>query len=476
MWMKCGTALVLSILLVATVRGQGPGMPGAAPPGAAAGAPLSGAGGAPVGPAAAPAPGGCLGNIMAACAACKQAFCASPIGQFVNNGMAPVRAFSGGLIGGCCPVDPNMAANLAKPADSADGAAARIKADEAAAAERRANVRYLGTVDCRYWPEAKAALINALRADRNECVRLEAAIALGRGCCCNQATVRALELTVSGSDEDGFPPEASCRVQMAAMMALDHCLSLVPMEPPVGPIEIIEPERKEKEREKELDKEKDKEPLKLLPAPTAGSEPAAAAKTAVGALPYYQRVERLPLAKVVASARRTLEKATSSSATTSARPTAGSLSQIMAGAMASPGAAKVNVPLSATAQGAGNPPPAQNKLSPAIYEPPTVTEPVGTATLGPPTIAPIPQNANPEYVNTPHANTPYVNSPYVNTPYVNSPYVNTPYANTPYVNSPYVNSPPPVSSVVNRQSSDLSPYHPIGVPRTAPAAQETPNP
>ena len=37
-----------------------------------------------------------------------------------------------------------------------------IQADEAGAKAHRANVRYLGTVDCRYWPEATEGLINAL--------------------------------------------------------------------------------------------------------------------------------------------------------------------------------------------------------------------------------------------------------------------------------------------------------------------------
>src|SRR5262249_53825978 len=102
---------------------------------------------------------------------------------------------------------------------------AQIKADEAAAKKRRAAVRYLGTVDCNYWPEAQEALINALRADRNECVRLEAAWALGRGCCCNNATMQALKLTVEGSTEDGNPAEDSERVRAAAHFALEHCLA-----------------------------------------------------------------------------------------------------------------------------------------------------------------------------------------------------------------------------------------------------------
>src|SRR2546425_250805 len=74
----------------------------------------------------------------------------------------------------------------------AEAAAAKIRADEAGAKARRTAVKYLATVDCHYYPEAEAALIAALRADRNECVRLEAALALGGGCCCTRNAAQAL--------------------------------------------------------------------------------------------------------------------------------------------------------------------------------------------------------------------------------------------------------------------------------------------
>ena len=41
----------------------------------------------------------------------------------MSNSMAPVRVLSGGILGNCCPTGPT-AAQLAAPADSADGAAA----------------------------------------------------------------------------------------------------------------------------------------------------------------------------------------------------------------------------------------------------------------------------------------------------------------------------------------------------------------
>src|SRR5205823_9076076 len=132
-------------------------------------------------------------------------------------------AITGVIIVPCCPTF--IPADLLMPPDGAEGAAARIKADEAGAKKRRAAVRYLGTVDCNYWPEAQDALINSLRADRNECVRLEAALALGRGCCCNKATIKALTLTVEGSREDGNPRENSERVRANAYAALEHCLA-----------------------------------------------------------------------------------------------------------------------------------------------------------------------------------------------------------------------------------------------------------
>ncbi len=138
-------------------------------------------------------------------AACKAKICNSPIGQLLNNMLSPAGAMTGGIIGPFCPTI--SAADLAKPPDSAEGAAARLKVDEADAAARRAAIRYMAGADCHYWPEVTEALIGALRADRNECVRLEAALALGRGCCCNRATMLALTLTVSGSTADGNPAE-----------------------------------------------------------------------------------------------------------------------------------------------------------------------------------------------------------------------------------------------------------------------------
>ena len=121
---------------------------------------------------------------------------------------------SGGLISGCCP--PFYASDLLMPPGSAQGVAAAIKKDEAGAAARIAAVRYLATVDCSHWPEAAVALRTALREDRNECVRFEAAKALGSGCCCNKITLEALSISVSGSTRDGNFAESSERVRETA--------------------------------------------------------------------------------------------------------------------------------------------------------------------------------------------------------------------------------------------------------------------
>jgi hypothetical protein len=152
---------------------------------------------------------------------CKARICNSFLFQMFGSMLSPVRIFTGGMMKPCCPsVNP---ADLLMPPDSAAGAAALIKKDEADAAARRANVRYLGTVDCSRYPEAEAALIKALRTDRNECVRLEAALSLGNGCCCTKKTVDALLLTVNCSEKDGNPIEISPRVRCAAADALAHC-------------------------------------------------------------------------------------------------------------------------------------------------------------------------------------------------------------------------------------------------------------
>lgn len=103
--------------------------------------------------------------------------------------------------------------------------AAKIKMDETQARARQAAVSYLATVDCHYYPEAEYSLIAALRADRSEAVRLEAALALGT---CRGATVRildALHLAATAQETDGNPAETSERVRMAARRSLNQLLA-----------------------------------------------------------------------------------------------------------------------------------------------------------------------------------------------------------------------------------------------------------
>jgi hypothetical protein len=100
-------------------------------------------------------------------------------------------------------------------------AAARIKTQQSGASARRAAIRYLAGIRCHDNPEAEAALIAALRADRNDAVRLEAAQALAGGCCCTFQTMRAL-LAVNGRERDGHPAEISERVKAAAHHGLQQ--------------------------------------------------------------------------------------------------------------------------------------------------------------------------------------------------------------------------------------------------------------
>jgi hypothetical protein len=123
------------------------------------------------------------------------------------------------------------------------GTSDAIKKDALEAKMRREKVRFLGTVDCRYYPDAINALTSALRTDGSECVRWEAALALGHGCCCNQKTIDALDASVSGTEKDGNPAERSVRVRCAAAAALERCLACYV--PP--PVEYEEPKVEQKD-------------------------------------------------------------------------------------------------------------------------------------------------------------------------------------------------------------------------------------
>lgn len=219
-----------------------PAAAAAAPGGALAAAGPAGA--AAAAPAAPQTLWGFLGLSKANCAACRDKLCQSQLGMLLNNAVGPANALAGGMVPALCPpalppTAAQLAAMNANDQTGATAAAAQIKAQEAAAKARVAAVEYLGTVDCRYYPNARKALIAALRADPNECVRFAAARALNSGCCCNKDTIKALQIVVAGDDADGSPPELSPRVRGESFAALQNCLMRVPE---VIPVEPVKPE------------------------------------------------------------------------------------------------------------------------------------------------------------------------------------------------------------------------------------------
>jgi hypothetical protein len=165
-------------------------------------------------------------------ALCRVRFAQTPLGQMVNNLLKPAEAVTGGLLKPIGKDQPNPE-NLKKPADSAQGAAAKIKAEELQAKEKMADIEYLAKKDCKRYPEAEAALIAALRAEKNECVRYAAAKALLNGCCCTTNVMKALIVCVNASNKDGNVAEDSERVRLTAFAALEKCSRTVqPAEQP----------------------------------------------------------------------------------------------------------------------------------------------------------------------------------------------------------------------------------------------------
>jgi hypothetical protein len=148
-------------------------------------------------------------------------FAKTPLGQMVNNLLKPLGGLTGGLLG---PVGQDDPAKKKLPADSPAGAAAKIAAAEAKAKATIADLEFLSTKDCRRYPEAEAAILAALRAEPNECVRWAAAKALLSGCCCTPKVVKTLTVVVNQSDNDGNLAEESERVRLTAFLALEKCL------------------------------------------------------------------------------------------------------------------------------------------------------------------------------------------------------------------------------------------------------------
>jgi len=154
---------------------------------------------------------------------CKDKFCQCCLGKLISNMMLPLSLMTGGCIKPCCPPIPAQDKN--KSSATAMGACAKISMDNEDAFKRRDAVRCLARVDCNWWPETELALINALRTDKNECVRFEAAKVIGMGCCCTKKMIEALTICINGSTKDGNPAENSEKVRMEALAALQHCIS-----------------------------------------------------------------------------------------------------------------------------------------------------------------------------------------------------------------------------------------------------------
>lgn len=154
---------------------------------------------------------------------CKDKFCDCCVGKLLSNMLLPLSLMTGGCIKPCCP--PIPAKDAKKSSATAQGACAKISADNQEAFARRDAVRCLARVDCNWWPEIELALINALRADKSECVRFEAALVIGNGCCCTKKMIEALTICINASTKDGNPAENSQRVRMQALNSLQHCLS-----------------------------------------------------------------------------------------------------------------------------------------------------------------------------------------------------------------------------------------------------------
>jgi hypothetical protein len=178
-----------------------------------------------------PSPG-FFGKMCLRLDACRRKIADTPLGQLLQNAKKPLSALTGGIVGG--PLKPT---DKEAAAPGIAGAAAAGKKDAAEAAKRREDVKFLGTLDCRYYPDAAKALADALRTDPSECVRFEAALGLGRGCCCSEVTVKALMASVSGTDQDGNPAERSARVRVAACAALERCLACYT--PPAPEPEVV---------------------------------------------------------------------------------------------------------------------------------------------------------------------------------------------------------------------------------------------
>jgi len=145
--------------------------------------------------------------------------------------------------------------------DGVKGLASKIKAEQVDVKNRVVAIKFLGTVDCAAFPQAQELLIDSLKNDPSERVRLEAAKAIkeqfGRGkdeglftsrrekrrydhCrgCCGEDALNALSEVAYERDETGCLLEPSERVRKEVREALAVCVSCcseqsqeIPIEP-----------------------------------------------------------------------------------------------------------------------------------------------------------------------------------------------------------------------------------------------------
>jgi hypothetical protein len=371
-WMLYGAGLVAVVGLSARATAQLP-IPGGPPvPGGPAAA-AAAAAGAPAAP-----PGNLLGFLCPTpdqIAACKAKFCMSPLGQLLNNGLKPLSLFTGGILGNCCPPDaaPSLADQM-KP--GAEGLAARIQAEEANAKARRAAARYLGTVPCHVFPGVDKALVDLLRKDTNECVRLEAALSLGRGCCCNKVTIQGLALTVSGSEKDGNRAEKSERVRTAAAASLAHCLACVGTAPPQA-----------EEGPKRVPEAPPKQPEKPEAAPEKVGKADAPAEIQLSA--YEKKLESTPMSQVIEDARKALDEYQHSADGAVAMRRSHTMAELLVNVFAGgPGRAPAGEEKAAGDTGpltpvASSEPPLMKSAAPLVVTPVTIAVPQAAPAPGP---------------------------------------------------------------------------------------------
>ncbi len=130
------------------------------------------------------------------------------------------------------PFDPNSPAGQSPAVQAAN----KIKAEEDAAPQKIAALRYLATIGCAgCYPGVEEAFIAALD-DCTEAVRYEAVLALRKtacGCCkcktcckdgcCSEKIQKKLREMAYETDDMGCPKESSDRVRRVARLALRQC-------------------------------------------------------------------------------------------------------------------------------------------------------------------------------------------------------------------------------------------------------------